>query len=198
MESRKYRLRNWMIRDRMCQKSASKLSLMGKLGQKEEIVVFAHVMISLFFCLIFLARLPRFENFPRKTGCCFSNISCQIGEFIRWFVRILNLADDPTSFGQELCKNVTKPRKNILLFNLTTLWHTERHSSWHHFIGHVSITGETCTASNTLGFVARNDIRFSASTPYWGEVILSGSQLNKDRNWTGLGSLIFIQHLQKC
>lgn len=30
--------------------------------------------------------------------------------------------------------------------------------------------------------------------PDW---ILSGSQLNKDQNWTGLGSLIFIQHLQK-
>ena len=30
--------------------------------------------------------------------------------------------------------------------------------------------------------------------PDW---ILSGSQLNKDQNWTGLESLIFIQHLQK-
>ena len=54
MESRKYRLRNWMILDLTCPKSESKLSSMGKLGeQKWQILVLGHVKISFFSLSIF-------------------------------------------------------------------------------------------------------------------------------------------------
>lgn len=84
MESRKYRLRNWMILDLTCPKSASKLSSMGKLGeQKWQILGLDHVKISFFFPFNILARSPSFEilnvAISREKQVVVYFKSCQIG-----------------------------------------------------------------------------------------------------------------------